>query len=164
MKQFLFNNNPYTVATCVFQDIPSHIEKVLSYWTKANVNIDEQQLALEQAVDEQTAWKVIDSNNIIHAVIYCNMLNNRDAISNLLWFENKRMFAILSYFLRLTANIQHIYFLPHTKDFIPFKFIVQDSSIRLFHSHNEPLEIDLYSKKSQKLYETHFLKYGIQEL
>ena len=161
MKQYEFDNQIYSVVTCTENDIPSHVERVLSYW--ANADIKEQIQALEQAVASKTAWKLVDENSETKSVVYCNMLNKRDAMSNLLWLADKRMFAMLCYYLRLTANIQHIYFLPHSNH-IPFRFIVQESSIRLFHSHGTPLEIDLYSKKSQKLYEVHFLRHNIREL
>lgn len=164
IKQYNFNNKIYTVTNCTLDDIPSHIEKVLSYWKSTNTDIDEQIKVLQQSVDENTAWKVVNDLNESEAVIYCIKLDVKKAQSNLLWMNNKRMFAILGYYLRLTANLHHIYFIPHSKDFIPFKFLVEDYSIRLFHSHNEPLEINLYSKKCDLLYQFHFLKYNIREL
>ena len=165
MKQYNYNNKIYTVTNCTLEDIPSHIERVLSYWTSANVDIKEQTKVLEEAVNNHAAFKVVNDNNETEAAIYFINMNNKHIVqSNLLFLNDKRMFAILCYYLRLTANIHKIYFKPHTKDFIPFKFIVNDSSIKLFHSHDKPLEIDLYSKKSQILYEDHYLKYNIQEL
>ena len=165
MKQYKYKGKIYLVTECTLEDIPSHIERVLPYWTSANVDIEEQTKVLEKAVNNHTAFKVVNDNNETEAAIYLIKLNNKFIMqSNLLFFNDKRMFAILSYYLILTVNIHKIYFKPHTKDFIPFKFIVQDSSIRLFHSNDLPLEINLYSKKSQILYEDHYLRYGIQEL
>ena len=165
MKQYKYKGRIYLVTECTLEDILSHIERVLSYWTSANVDIKEQTKALEEAVNNHTAFKVVNDNNETEAAIYFINMNNKHTVqSNLLFLNDKRMFAILCYYLRLTANIHKIYFKPHTKDFIPFKFIVNDSSIRLFHSNDLPLEIDLYSKKSQILYEDHYLKYNIQEL
>lgn len=163
-KQYELNSLIYTVTNCTHEDIPFHIERVLPYWTQDGADIDEQQLLLEQAVDSQTAWKVIDEQGNSHAAMYCIMLNIRNAMSNLLWFENKRFFAMLCYHLREKEELQYIYFLPHSKTFIPFKFIVQDFSIRLFHSHDEPLQIDLFSTKAMNLYERHYVKYGIREV
>lgn len=164
MKQYDYKGRIYLVTNCTLEDIPSHIERVLSYWETANVDVEEQTAALEKAVNEGTAFKLVDDNDELQAVIYYTTLKRHKGQSNLLWFKDKRMFAILCYYLRLTANMHFIYFLPHTKDFIPFQFIVQDNSIRHFHSHGTPLEINLYSKKSQYLYEDHYLRHNIREL
>ena len=107
---------------------------------------------------------MIDPNGVSKAFIYYFMLYYQNAESNMLWFENKRMLAMLSYYIRMHKNITHFFFLPHRKDFIPFLFLVKDSSIRLFHSHNRPLEIDLWSKKGERLYQDHYVRYGIEEL
>lgn len=168
IKQYNFNNSIYTVTNCTLQDIPSHIERVSSYWKNTDINTQIKQL--EKSVKENTAFKVIDDKGISKAIIYIVLNNNKIyniGQSNLLWFDNKRMFAILAYYLRVHKNIFKLYFMPHIQkgiDNIPFKFIVQDSSIRLFYSHNTPLEIDLYSNKCNKLYNLHFKKYDIKEL
>lgn len=164
MKQYKYQGIIYSIVNCTLEDIPSHIERVLSYWESSNVNIDEQRTALEKAVNEGTAYKLVDAENNTTAVIYYVKTAFGTGQSNLLWFKDKRMFAMLCYFLRLGANIHYIYFLPHSKNYIPFEFVVQDSSIRLFHSHNQPLKIDLYSRKSHLLYEDHFLARNIQVL
>ena len=162
-KQYRFDNRIYTVTNCTKDDIPFHTERVLSYWTSCNVDIEAQISALNQSVDESTAFKVLNDSGETEATIYC-IRNGKYYQSNMLWFNNKRMFAILCYYMRLTANILIIKFKPHSKDFIPFEFIVQDSSIRLFHSDDLPLEINLYSTKSDRLYELHFKKFNIEEL
>lgn len=162
MKQYEYQGNIYSISNCTLEDIPSHIERVLSYWESSNVNVDEQRTLLEKAVNEGTAFKLVDEQDKTMAVIYYSKITFDSGQSNLLWFKDKRMFAMLCYFLRLGANIHYIYFMPHSKDYIPFEFVVQDSSIRLFHSHNQPLKIDLYSRKSQILYEDHFLAKNIQ--
>lgn len=162
MKQYIYQGNIYSIAYCTLEDIPSHIERVLSYWESTNVDLDKQRALLEEAINNQTAFKLVDANNNTMAVIYYIAITYDSGQSNLLWFKDKRMFAMLCYFLRLGANIHYIYFMPHSKNFIPFEFVVQDRSIRLFHSHNQPLKIDLYSRKSQMLYEDHFLARNIQ--
>lgn len=159
---FLLQQKHLRVVECTETDIPSHIEKVFVYWKANNVDFNEQKLLLQEAVDNHSAWKVIDDTDATKAVIYCVYISPYRVMSNLLWIENKRMFAILAYHLRMNVRLQYINFLPHSKDYIPFKFVVEDYSMRLFHSHNQPLEINLWSNKSQKLYENHFKKYNIQ--
>lgn len=162
MHQFRYQGSIYSIARCTLDDIPSHIERVLSYWKSTNTDVELQRASLEKAVNENTAFKLVDANNSTMAVIYYTKISPESGQSTLLWIKDKRMFAMLCYFLRLGANIHYIYFMPHSKSYIPFAFVVQDASIRLFHSHNQPLKIDLYSRKSQLLYEDHFLAKGIQ--
>ena len=164
IHQFCLNDENYLVLPCTQDDIPYHIDKVYSYWEAGNTDIEEQTLLLSKGVCEGTSWKVINSSEDTKAVIYCNLLTSHKAMSNLLWMENKRMLAILCYYLRMYVRLQYIYFMPHTKNFIPFKFLVQNYSIRLFHSHNQPLEIDLYSVKCENLYQIHFKGYNIQDI
>lgn len=164
MKQYEYAGRIYTVTTCTKEDIPSHVERVLSYWQECDVDISEQIKALEDAVQSNTALKVINDLGETESAIYFKKLKAHDVQSNLLFLNNKRMFAILCYHLRVVTSLRAIYFLPHTKDYIPFEFVVDDYSIRLFHSHNRPLEINLFSKKGQMLYEDHFLRHNIQAL
>lgn len=164
MQQFEYKGRIYTVTNCTKEDIPSHIERVLSYWQDCHVNVEEQKEALKEAVENNTAFKVVNDLGEDEASIYYIRENPWTGISNLLFFNNKRVFVILGYYLRIFICLTNIYFLPHTKNYIPFEFIVEDSSIRLFHSDGTPLEIDLYSKKSQMLYEDHYVKHNIQVL
>lgn len=160
--QYNYDNNIYTVSNCTYEDIPSHIERVLSYWK--DTDIDKQKELLTIAINSNTAYKLVDINNISKSMIYCVPLQKQTVMSNLFWFENKRMLAMLAYYLTTSTNISKILFMPHTKDRIPFSFLVEDTSIRLFHSHNTPLEVDLHSKKSMMLYFKQFKKYNIQVL
>ena len=60
MKQYNYNNKIYTVTNCTLEDIPSHIERVLSYWKSTNTDINQQIELLQNAVKSNTAFKVID--------------------------------------------------------------------------------------------------------
>ena len=51
-----------------------------------------------------------DNNETESAIYFINMNNKHTVQSNLLFLNDKRMFAILCYYLRLTANIHKIYF------------------------------------------------------
>lgn len=160
---FIDSLNSYTIKHCTSNEIPSHIEKVLSYWIENNADIDEQTKLLTKSIQENLAIQLIDSQEKLKAVIYCIPVNTtKDVMSNLLWFKNKKMLTMLGYYLHHYLSIHCIHFLPHSKTFIPFKFIVEDYSIRYFHSQNTPLVIDFHSTKSQFLYEKYFIKGDIQ--
>ena len=69
MKQYSYNNKIYTVINCTLEDIPSHIERVLSYWKSTNTDINQQIELLQNAVKADTAFKVVDNDNV-KAFIY----------------------------------------------------------------------------------------------
>lgn len=164
MKQYTLYNNVYSVLPCTVKDIPSHIGRVLSYWEESNVNVAAQSEYLVKAVLANTAFKVVNQNNVELAVIYCNKLKRQVMQSNLLWLRSKIVFSILTYHFRMYEDIRVIQFLPHDKNFIPFEFAIKDSSIRTFHSRNTPLIADLYSAKSQLMYEKYFKDLNIKEV
>ena len=163
-KKFSFEGRIYSVTRCKKEDIPSHIERVLSYWELVKVNIKEQAKLLEKAIDSDGAFKVVDDEGKDRAGIYYVPRNSMSGDCYYMFLDNKRMLAMLCYYLRMTVCLEELYFLPHTDRFIPFKFLVEESSIRNFYSYHLPLAINLSSKKSHYLYEDHFLKYGIKEL
>ena len=66
-KQYRFDNRIYTVTNCTKDDIPFHTERVLSYWTSCNVDIEAQISALNQSVDESTTFKVLNDSSSISA-------------------------------------------------------------------------------------------------
>ena len=164
MKQYKLNSRIYSVLPCTLEDIPFHIERVLSYWEETNVDVTVQTEYLIKAVKANTAFKIVNSNNTELAVIYCNKLKPQVMQSNLMWLKSKIVFAILNYHFRMYEDIRVIQFMPHIKNFIPFEFAIKDSSIRTFHSHNTPLIADFYSSKSQFMYEKYFKDINVEEV
>lgn len=163
-KQYKLKNDIYTVTACTKEDIPSHIERVLSYWKATNTSISTQTKLLELAVEADTAYKVVNSDNEDMCVMYLLAESHTVAQCNLLWFVNKRVLAMLFYYLRFMTEYQTFTFTPHSKDFIPFRFLIPESSLRIFFTQGTPIEMSVYGSKSQILYEDHFLRYGIEEL
>ena len=164
MDKYMYKGKVYSVVECTLEDIPSHIERVFSYWESANVDITEQIKLLENAVNAKTAFKLIDEDGNTEAAIYYEHLFIQSVTSYFLWFKDKRMFAMLCYFLRMRKYLRYIHFLPHAKNYIPFEFIVELDSIKAFHIHGTPLRIDLASKQSYELYEDHFVAKGIRRI
>ena len=164
MKQYKLVDRIYSVLSCTLEDIPFHIERVLSYWEETNTDVSTQTEYLIKAVKAGTAFKIVTSNNTELAVIYCNQLRPQVMQSNLMWLKSKFVFAILNYHFRMYEDIRVIQFMPHAKNFIPFEFAIKDSSIRTFHSHNTPLVADFYSSKSQYMYEKYFKDINVEEV
>ena len=149
MKQYTYKGRIYSVVKCVKEDIPSHIERVSSYWTADGVDIEQQAQLLEDCINNGIALQLVNDKGNTQAVIYGLWMKCDDIKSHLLWIRSKKLFAILAWYLREHAYIKNIYFMPHSKSLIPFEFLVKPMSIRRFYSHNAPLVIDLYSPDNQ---------------
>ena len=149
MKQYAYKGRIYSVVKCVKEDIPSHIERVSSYWTADGVDVEQQTRLLEDCINNGIALQLVNDKGSTQAVIYGLWLKCDDIKSHLLWIRSKKLFTILAWYLREHAYIRNIYFMPHSKSLIPFEFLVKSMSIRRFYSHNAPLAIDLYSSDNQ---------------
>ena len=149
MKQYTYKGRIYSVVKCVKEDIPSHIERVSSYWLADNVDFTEQTRLLEDCINRGIALQLLNDKGKVQAVIYGLWLKCDDIKSHLLWIRSKKLFTILAWYLRQHVYIKNIYFMPHSKSSIPFEFLVKPLSIRRFYSHNAPLVIDLYSSNNQ---------------
>lgn len=163
-KNYDFNGDIYSVVACTKEDIPSHTERVLSYWKETNTSIPTQFKLLEDCIEEDTAYKLIDANGVSKAGIYLQFTKIDEARCYFMFLENKRMLAMLFHYLRTVTNINVVLFTPHDKKFIPFKFLMNEISIRMWINTGVPIRIGTYSKQGQALYEDHFLRYGIKEL
>ena len=150
MKQYKYKGRLYSIVNCKVEDIPSHVERVSSYWDTNQVDVTQQIKYLTQCIQSGLAKKLIDDKGRLQVVIYCMHIRDTEVSSHLLWARSKKLLAIMSWYLREHQDIAVIYFTPHSKDFIPFEFIVAPHSIRSFHSHDTPLMIDLFSETSRE--------------
>ena len=149
MKQYRYKGRIYSIVNCKVEDIPSHVERVSSYWP---VEMLEDQIdSLKDCIENGTAIQLVSDKGKPQAVIYCLPIKEQELKSHLLWTRSKKLLAILAWHLRTHLDISKIYFMPHSKDFIPFEFMVTPQSIRRFHSHNMPLVIDLFSPTNREL-------------
>lgn len=149
MKQYKYQGRIYSIVDCKVEDIPSHIERVSSYWPSEI--IEDQTETLKDCIENGIAIQLINDKGKPQAVIYCLPIKEQEVKSHLLWIRSKRLFAILAWHLRTYLDISKVVFMPHSKDFIPFEFMVTPASIRRFHSHNMPLIIDLFSPENREL-------------
>lgn len=164
LAQYELNNKLYTLEYCIEDDIPSHIQRVLSYWEKAKVDIEEQTEQLKECVASRTALKIVDSNNETMCCIYFRADDIHTVQCYLLWIGNKKIFSMICFYLRQHSEIENLYFYPHFMDIVPFRFVVDEKSIRMYYNNNTPLLINLHSQKSYKMYTFYFERYGIKEL
>ena len=148
MKQYKYKGRIYSIVNCKDEDIPSHVERVSSYWP---IEIVEDQIeSLKDCIENGIAIQLVSDKGKAQAIIYCLPIREQEVKSHLLWVRSKKLFAILAWHLRTYLDISKISFMPHRKDFIPFEFMVTPQSIRRFHSHNMPLMVDLFSANNRE--------------
>lgn len=164
MLQYMFNNRAYSMLNCTYKDIPSHIERVSLYWKQYNVDIPYQQNMMEDSIDENNAFQLVDSNNECKAYIYLTLYKPTKYKCVVMWFERKIYLSILFYFLKQHKNLHYLYFMPHTKEFIPFRTMLDDMQVKSFIRHGTPIGIDFYSKKSNNLYKYYFERLHVYEV
>lgn len=162
LKQYELQNEVYSIIACQKEEIPSHIERVSSYWQLSSNNVPT--TSLETSIDTGNAFKVVNSKNELKAVVYLYPVFDYTVRGLLLWFENKRMLAMLHHYIQFNTEYNTIQFIPDSRDKIVFRFLVTDPSIKQFIETGYPLEITRSSKKTKILYEDHYIRYNIKEL
>ena len=69
MKQYTYKGRIYSVVKCVKEDIPSHVERVSSYWP---VEILEDQIeSLKDCIENGIAIQLVNDKGKAQAIIYC---------------------------------------------------------------------------------------------
>lgn len=155
MKQYKMSNTIYTVSECTINEIPSHIEKVFSYWT--DTNIDENKEYMEIEVREGTTAKITDEEGNLCACTYFLRLTPNTARVTLLWFSRKPYAAMLMDYVRTEMNLNKVEFNPHTTvDDVPFKFGLNDSTIFRHNVTGSPLVCNMHGTLMNKLYDAYF--------
>ena len=155
-KQYKYRDKYYSIINCTKEDIPSHIERVSSYWTSYGIDFNEQRKWLEKSVEQTNAYKMVDTSNRLYACAYLLPANTYTMQAVLGWFHTKIAYAIGCFFARQTLGLRTIAIMPHTNDFIPYQFAVDEGSIRAFYDLGSPLLIQLCSKKNIDIYKTKF--------
>ena len=148
MKNYIYRNKTYTIDNCCNSDIPSHLEKVLSYYNPNEIDIQRQRM--EEAVYNGTAYKLVDEDGNTCVFAYYEQKTYQDVNGIALWWNSLRLFAIFGVWFRGCTFNRYIHINPH-KSTPVFNFLVEDESIRNFYSEGTSLYIDLYSKKCNKI-------------
>lgn len=156
MIQYKMNNNIYTVSECTINDIPSHIERVLFYWSDTNIDMNREYMKFE--VSEHSTVKIEDTDNNLCACAYWLYLNKEIGRMTMLWFSRKPYAAMLADYARKHTTLRSIEFNPHTTiDKIPFRFGLSDYTVRRHNMTGLPLQCKLYGTELEKLHKQYFV-------
>ena len=149
MQKYRYKGRIYSIENCVMQDIPSHLERVLSYYRPDEIETQRQRMV--EAVYCGTAYKLVNPEGETVVFAYYEQMSEEEAKGIALWWESIRLFSIFGIWFRSYTFNQFVYIKPHKKDFVTFEFLVEDYSIRNYHLHDSPLIIDLFSDKCRKI-------------
>lgn len=163
MATYSYRDKLYSIVPCSKKDIPSHIERVLSYWKSTGTDIEKQQKLLEQCVDEGTAIQCI-SNNRCYGCLYWKPLNKDINITYFVWFKHGIVLGIgLDYIYKHTPY-KKLCYVPHKRDKISYKSLLTNINIYTFFNTDNPITVDLHNHYLTKLYKKYFINLGIKEI
>ena len=151
MQSYKFRNKVYTITPCTKEDIPSHLERVLPYYAKEDIEIQKDRMHM--AVYNGTAFKLVDEEGTTHTFLYYEQLDEKNVIGIALWWSYLRLFFIFGRWFRPIVQIEYIHVEPHNKSFIPFAFLTDDYFIEEYEKGNGPLAFHLWSKGCEKIRE-----------
>lgn len=162
-KHYQLRNKLYTVVDCLEKEIPSHIERVSSYWEQSNTDFNIQADYMKQSIASELAIKCIDDKNQEIGITYTTYYKNSKHIiyGNYLWVNSNRSLAIVIHYLKTFKDIAKVFFYPHITNPIPFKDIVETLSIRRYHRFHRPLEVDMQHGKALEFMNKYFSLYNI---
>ena len=163
-SRYEYKGKIYTIEHCTKEDIPSHIERVSSYWKDYGVDFDAQTELLEESVEGGNAYKLVDTDDNLYACAYLLPVEPEIAQAVLGWFHTKVAYAIGCFFVRTALGLRIITLMPHTTNFIPYRFTIDENSIRSFHDLGTPLVIRLHDEKNITLYKEKFRDKGVKVL
>lgn len=140
MKQYLYKGIVYSVIPCDEKDIPSHIERVYSYWTYDKLlDIDRRYNELHYCVSTGQAYKLV-TNNIEYATVYYHKFIKYTVIL-LFWTRLKPYLAMMLDWGE-SIHKNDIVFAPHRDDFIQYRFLLSEEAQK-----SKPFVIDVTSRE-----------------
>lgn len=145
MKSYKYRNKIYSIKHCVAEDIPFHLERVLSYLQ--DDEIEPYTSRMNEAIQNSTAYKLVNENGDTEVFAYYEQKDNRQVHGISLWWNSIRLFAIFGIWFRYYTENIYVHINPHKNNLISFKFLVEDDSIRDYKLRGTSLCIDMFSIK-----------------
>lgn len=156
MVKYLYQNRQYSVDKCSKEDIPSHIERVLSYWESTNTTISYQISLLQSCVEANEAFKVLDDKGETIGCLYWKGISGKEAGVYFCWFKNGLALAIGQDYAYRYSPYQVIYYMPHQRYKLSYKCMLTLPSILTFYKTNLPVPVTLRNHKMMKHYRRYF--------
>lgn len=164
MVNYFYRNQQYSVVPCSLEDIPSHIERVLSYWETTNTNINTQKFYLEECVKANEAFKVLNDKNESIACLYWKGIDKNKAIAYYCWFKNGLALAIGQDYAYRYFPYEIVYYVPHERTKLHYKCFHTFASALAFHKSKDSVPINIRNPKMMSHYRKYFKENGVKEV
>lgn len=156
MATYSYRNRNISIVPCSKKDIPSHIERVLSYWESTGTNLDYQRSLLEACVDAGTAIRGYDDKGRELGCLYWKPLTDNDYLIHFVWFRNGIILgAGLDYIYKYT-RCNYVYYMPHQRDKISYASLLMRNNVLQFYGTDEAIKVNVRNHKIMKLYKKYF--------
>ena len=157
MAAYSYRDHIISVVPCSKEDIPSHIERVLSYWESTGTNIDYQKTLLEACVDAGTAVKVLDESGKCLGCSYWKPLENEyEYIMHYLWFKSGTIIGIMIDYAYKHTMCKTLLYVPHQRDRISYASFLTRNNIISFYSKDPAIIVNIRNLKIMKIYKKYF--------
>ena len=156
MCKYHYRDKTYSIVPCSKEDIPSHIERVLSYWESTGTNIEYQKTLLEACIDAGTAIKIVDENNNFYGCLYRKPINDFEDLVHFIWFRNGLIVALFLDYGYHHTQCMTLRYVPHQRFKISYARFLTRSNILEFYSNSPTINIDIRNYKLLRLHDKYF--------
>ena len=156
MPKYIYRNRQYSVEPCVKEDIPSHTERVLSYWESTNTTISYQLSLLQSCIETGEAFKILDDSSNSIGCLYWKGISEKEASVYFCWFKNGLALALEQDYAYRYFPYETIYYMPHSRERLSYKSMLTLPSILVFHKTNLPVPVNIRNPKIMKHYRRYF--------
>lgn len=163
MVTYTYRDKKYSIVPCTLEDIPSHIERVLSYWKNTGTDLARQNELLQECIHANMAYKVISDNKTV-GCFYCKPITKYIYMDVFTWFKNGIVLAIdLDYVYHYTS-MKAVMFLPHQRNRVSYKSLLTKNNLLCYRNSKEPITVDLKNHKITSIYKYYFIGRGIKRI
>ena len=164
--QYQWKDKIYKLVNCTKEEIPSHSERVLSYWEQAGENPEDHYRAMEISIDSGIAFKVIDNTNKEYLTVYFSYYKDsrQCVLGHVFWTATKFALAMGLHHVKNDLEIASIFIMPLLPNYIPYSFLVDNTSVKLFHAYHQLVIISTQTKKCNDFLRSYFDTDKVKEL
>lgn len=164
LARYSYRDKIYSVMPCSKKDIPSHTERVLSYWKSTGTNLNYQKVLLEACIDARTSIKVVDEEGNTLGCLYWKPIEGSIYLAHFVWFKNFIVLGIGLDYIYKNFDCRMLRYVPHQRNKISYKSLLSIVNIRMFYGTNLAIDVDLTNPKIKHLYRRYYLDKGIKEV
>ena len=164
--QYQWKDRIYKLVNCTKEEIPSHSERVLSYWKQSGSDPEDHYRAMKISIDNGIAFKIVDEDNKEYLTTYLSYYrtSKQTVLGHILWSATKFALAMAMHHVKNDLEVASIFLIPLLPNLIPYSFIVDTNSIKLYHAFHQPVLISTQTKKYNDFLRSYFDTEKIKEL